>query len=53
MGMTSPEILKLIQSCPKGAEALVLHIVHILTEQSKLRKIFLYAPFFSLSLTIT
>lgn len=36
MGMGSPEILKLVESCPKGAETLVTRIIHILTEQSML-----------------
>ena len=31
----SPEILKLVENCPKGAETLVTRIIHILTEQSK------------------
>lgn len=35
MGMGSPEILKLVENCPKGAETLVTRIIHILTEQSK------------------
>lgn len=34
MGMSSPEILKLVETCPKGAETLVTRIIHILTEQS-------------------
>jgi symplekin len=34
MGMGSPEILKLVENCPKGAETLVTRIIHILTEQS-------------------
>jgi symplekin len=40
MGMTSPEILKLIKNCPKGAETLIIHIIHILTEQSTINKYF-------------
>lgn len=36
MGMGSPEILKLVENCPKGAETLVTRIIHILTEQSML-----------------
>lgn len=33
MGMNSPELLKLVENCPKGAETLVTRIIHILTEQ--------------------
>ncbi|CAF3451513.1 unnamed protein product [Rotaria sp. Silwood1] len=33
MGMTSPELLKLIKNCPQGAEALITRIIHILTQQ--------------------
>ena len=36
MGMASPEILKLVENCPKGAETLITRIIHILTEQSKI-----------------
>ncbi|KAL1458645.1 hypothetical protein WDU94_008778 [Cyamophila willieti] len=32
MGMTSPELLKLIETCPSGAETLITRIVHIITE---------------------
>ncbi|KAI5742437.1 hypothetical protein M8J77_007209 [Diaphorina citri] len=32
MGMTSPELLKLIETCPTGAETLITRVVHILTE---------------------
>lgn len=35
MGMASPEILQLVENCPKGAETLITRIIHILTEQSK------------------
>jgi symplekin len=35
MGMNSPELLKLVENCPKGAETLVTRIIHILTEQGK------------------
>lgn len=35
MGMGSPEILKLVENCPKSAETLVTRIISILTEQSK------------------
>jgi len=34
MGMGSPEILKLVENCPNGAETLITRIIHILTEQS-------------------
>ncbi|CAF3368490.1 unnamed protein product [Rotaria sp. Silwood1] len=34
MGMGSPEILKLVENCPKGAETLITRIIHILTEQT-------------------
>ena len=34
MGMGSPEILKLVENCPKSAETLVTRIISILTEQS-------------------
>lgn len=33
MGMGSPEILKLVENCPKGAETLITRMIHILTEQ--------------------
>jgi hypothetical protein len=36
MGMGSPEILKLVENCPKGAETLVTRIIHILTEQGRI-----------------
>ncbi|CAF1452668.1 unnamed protein product [Adineta steineri] len=34
MGMNSPELLKLVENCPKGAETLITRIIHILTEQA-------------------
>ncbi|CAF1109993.1 unnamed protein product [Adineta ricciae] len=34
MGMNSPELLKLVENCPKGAETLVTRIISILTEQT-------------------
>ncbi|CAF3054799.1 unnamed protein product, partial [Rotaria sp. Silwood2] len=34
MGMGSPEILKLVENCPKGAETLITRIIHTLTEQT-------------------
>ncbi|CAF4311650.1 unnamed protein product, partial [Rotaria sordida] len=33
MGMTSPELLKLIRNCPQNAEGLITRIIHILTQQ--------------------
>ena len=41
--MGSPEILKLVENCPKGAETLVTRIIHILTEQS----ISIFIPLFT------
>ena len=35
MGMHSPELLLLVENCPKGAETLVTRIIHILTDKSK------------------
>ena len=35
MGMHSPELLRLVENCPKGAETLVTRIIHILTDKSK------------------
>ncbi|GAB6020191.1 hypothetical protein CHUAL_014111 [Chamberlinius hualienensis] len=34
MGMDSPELLTLVESCPKGAETLVTRIIHILTDKA-------------------
>ncbi|XP_014208073.1 symplekin [Copidosoma floridanum] len=34
LGMASPQLLDLIENCPKGAETLVTRIVHILTEKA-------------------
>lgn len=34
LGMASPQLLKLVEMCPKGAETLVTRIIHILTEKS-------------------
>jgi symplekin len=42
MGMGSPEILKLVENCPKGAETLITRIIHILTEQSMLILLILF-----------
>lgn len=33
MGMQSPELLTLVDNCPKGAETLITRIIHILTEK--------------------
>lgn len=35
MGMNSPELLKLIEICPKGAETLLTRVIHILTDKCK------------------
>lgn len=46
MGMESPELLKLVETCPKGAETLLIRIIHILTDKCKLilisKKLFNY-----------
>uniref|UniRef100_A0A1B6C9A1 Symplekin n=1 Tax=Clastoptera arizonana TaxID=38151 RepID=A0A1B6C9A1_9HEMI len=34
MGMHSPELLKLVEVCPKGAETLVTRVIHILTDKA-------------------
>jgi symplekin len=34
IGMQSPELLSMIEHCPKGAEPLVARIVHLLTERN-------------------
>ncbi|XP_076096063.1 symplekin-like isoform X2 [Mytilus galloprovincialis] len=34
MGMQSPELLTLVESCPKGAETLVTRVIHILTDKA-------------------
>jgi symplekin len=33
MGMNSPELLLLVENCPKGAETLVTRIIHVLTDK--------------------
>ncbi|RWS26462.1 symplekin-like protein, partial [Leptotrombidium deliense] len=33
MGMNSPELLRLVDDCPKGAETLVTRIIHVLTDK--------------------
>ncbi len=35
MGIDSPELMKLLDSFPKGAETLVTRIIHILTDKSQ------------------
>jgi symplekin len=39
MGMDSPQLLKLVEECPKGVETLVTRVIHILTDKSKFRRI--------------
>ncbi|XP_047473127.1 symplekin-like isoform X1 [Penaeus chinensis] len=34
MGMDSPQLLKLVETCPKGGETLITRIIHILTEKA-------------------
>ncbi|XP_022085906.1 symplekin-like [Acanthaster planci] len=34
MGMSSPELLLLVENCPKGAETLVTRMLHILTDKA-------------------
>lgn len=34
MGMDSPDLLKLVEECPKGAETLVTRVIHILTDKT-------------------
>lgn len=33
MGMNSPDLLLLVENCPKGAETLVTRCLHILTDK--------------------
>ncbi len=35
IGMSSPELLKFVENCPKGAETLVTRMLHILTDKGK------------------
>lgn len=35
MGMESPQLLKLVETCPKGGETLITRIIHILTEKGE------------------
>jgi symplekin len=39
MGMDSPQLLKLVEECPKGVETLVTRVIHILTDKSKFRQV--------------
>jgi hypothetical protein len=39
MGMDSPQLLKLVEECPKGAETLVTRVIHILTDKSKCKAV--------------
>lgn len=34
MGMESPELLTLVENCPKGSETLVMRVIHILTDKA-------------------
>ena len=34
--MNSPELLRLVEHCPTGAETLVTRVLHIVTDKSKL-----------------
>lgn len=34
MGMDSPELLLLVENCPRGAETLVTRVIHILTDKA-------------------
>lgn len=45
MGMESPELLKLVETCPKGAETLLIRIIHILTDKCKEQKCALQKEF--------
>lgn len=36
LGMGSPQLLALVENCPKGSETLVTRIIHILTEKCRL-----------------
>ena len=38
MGMESPELLTLVETCPKGAETLITRVIHILTDKSTCRQ---------------
>ncbi|XP_005107741.1 symplekin [Aplysia californica] len=34
MGMDSPELLTLVENCPRGSETLVMRVIHILTDKA-------------------
>lgn len=36
MGMTSPQLLKLVDEFPKGAETLITRVLHIVTDKSEI-----------------
>lgn len=40
MGMDSPQLLQLVEECPKGAETLVTRVIHILTDKGEFLKIY-------------
>lgn len=40
MGMDSPELLKLLDTFPKGAETIITKIIHILTDKSSYKTYF-------------
>lgn len=42
LGMGSPQLLALVENCPKGSETLVTRIIHILTEKCMLCFIHIY-----------
>lgn len=35
MVMDSPELLKLVETCPKGAETLLIRVIQIMTDKCK------------------
>lgn len=39
--MDSPELLKLVEECPKGSETLVTRLIHILTDKCKFHCLYL------------
>ncbi|KAJ4429987.1 hypothetical protein ANN_22191 [Periplaneta americana] len=39
MGMDSPQLLTLVEECPKGAETLVTRVIHILTDKRSEKKL--------------
>lgn len=43
MGMHSPELLALLEDCPKGAETLVTRIIHLLTDKGNFLFPFTYS----------